>query len=495
LRAIRVGAPAGVCIGGVTLWYSTVVVLGAGLWRELCPKGAPYMRVAMVYANTSNAVGRGAGLIAAAVMDAGHELDFYNTHYTPWDQTANAIVSSGYDLLLVSTMTMTFPDAVGLIASVKQRTSLPVLVGGLHATIHGARLLEEHPEIDYLCVGEGESFIREFVERLGDPELHDTANLVYRDGGTVKTNPPRAPEDLSKLPLFPWHLFPEESIIHGTDRFLYVNASRGCPFNCTYCCNVTQLSMYGKGYLRFRPVENVLSEIAFLREHYNKPRAFYFEDEMLFFNKEVAIELLRGLKEMGVIYGAMARVEALDQELVDVLAETGCRFLAVGVECGDEEFRREFLNRRMTNAQIAESIAMLKAAGIYTKTYNMIGYPVPNDAELTKATVEFTERIAPDAAQFTILYPFPGTKLHDFCVEHDLIDQDKVGSTRTYYEDSVLRGVTLAPVRDQLDSKFNPLSQQLKLRQRLSDGSLRSRYEIARAWLGLRRRELAKALR
>ena len=476
-------------------WYTTDVVLGAGPpGTDAGREEPPYMRVAMVYANTANAVGRGAGLIAAAVMTAGCDLDFYDTCHTSWEEATEAVASGGYDLLLVSAMTMTFPDAAELISSVKRRATLPVLVGGLHATIHGGRLLEEHPEIDYLCIGEGESFVVEFIQRLGTPELQDTLNLVYRDGDVVKVNPQRDPEDLSLLPDFPWHLFPEKAIIHGKERFLYVNASRGCPFNCTYCSNVTQLRMYGKGYLRFRPVEHVLSEIAYLKEHYT-PRAFYFEDEMLFFNKEVATELFRGLKKMGVIYGAMARVEALDQELVNTLAETGCRFLAVGVECGDEDFRRDFLNRRMTNQQIADAVAMLKKAGIYTKTYNMIGYPVPNDADLTAATVEFTERIAPDAAQFTILYPFPGTKLHDYCVENDLIDPEKVDSTRTYYEDSVLRGVSLASLRDELDGRFNPLSQQLKMRQRLSDGSLRSRYEIGRAWLGLRRRELMKAFR
>jgi radical SAM superfamily enzyme YgiQ (UPF0313 family) len=448
----------------------------------------------MVYVNTAQAVGRGAGLVAASAIAAGHDLDFYDTRYTPWNETADAIVNGGYDVLMISAMTMTFPDALAIAQSVSSRTSIPVLVGGIHATIHRGRLLEEHPEIDYLCVGEGESFIAEFLERLGTPELRDTENLVYRDGDTVRENPTRPPEDLSKLPQFPWHLFPETSIVHSSDRLLYVNASRGCPFNCTYCSNVTQLKMYGKNYLRFRPVADVLAEIDFLR-HTHKPRAFYFEDEMLFFNKEVAIELFRGLKKMNVIYGAMARVEALDQEIVDVLAETGCRFMAIGVECGDEKFRREFLNRRMTNEQLANAVAMLKAAGIFTKTYNMIGYPVPYDDELTRATVAFTEQIAPDAAQFTIMYPFPGTQLYDYCVENDLIDPAKVEANRNYYEDSVLRGVSLAAVRDELSGRFNPLSQELKLRQRLSDGSLRSRYEIARAWLGLRRRELAQSLR
>ncbi|MHB9002568.1 MAG: B12-binding domain-containing radical SAM protein [Coriobacteriia bacterium] len=447
------------------------------------------MHVAMIYANTQHAVGRGAGLIAAAATEAGHRVDFYNTRYTSWEDTADAVATGEYDVLMISAMTMTFPDAAILAQNVKARTDITTLLGGIHATIHRGRLLQEHPEFDYLCVGEGESFVREFLERASTPSLNETMNLVWRDGDTVRENPVRPPEDLAQIPQFPWHLFPESSIVHNTDGLLYVNASRGCPFNCTYCSNVTQLKMYGKSYLRFRPVEHVLEELEHLRG-LHRPRAFYFEDEMLFFNKEMAIELFRGLKRMNIIYGAMARIEALDQEIVDVLAETGCRFMAIGVECGDEAFRRDFLNRRMTNAQLAGAIEMLKKAGIFTKTYNMIGYPVPYDDDLTKATVDFTEQTAPDGAQFTIMYPFPGTKMYDYCVEHDLIDPEKFEANRNYYEDSVLRDVSLASVRDELTRRFNPVSQALVMRRLLSDGSLRSRYEIMRAWLGLRRREL-----
>ena len=452
------------------------------------------MRVAMVYANTSPAVGRGAGLIAGAVLAAGHELDFFDTRYVSWDDAAETVAAGAYDALLVSAMTMTFADALDLVRSVKERTAVTVLLGGLHATIHGAALLEDHPELDYLCIGEGESMVAEFLERLGTPDLAATENLAYRaEDGAAKVNPPRSPEDLAAIPEFPWRLFPETSIVHGKERFLYVNASRGCPFNCTYCCNVTQLKLYGKGYLRFRPADDILAEIARLREAH-RPRAFYFEDEMLFFDKERATTLFRGLREMGVVSAAMARVEALDQELVDTLAASDCRYVAIGVECGDESFRREFLNRKMSNERIEQAVGMLKDAGIYTKTYNMIGYPVPDDDELTKATVAFTERLAPDAAQFTIFYPFPGTKMYEHCVAGDLIDPEKVEAARTYYQDSVLRGVSLAEVRDALDARFNPLSQQLEVRRRLSDGSLRSRYEIARAWIGLKRRDLKASL-
>lgn len=447
----------------------------------------------MVYTNSTAAVGRGAGLVAGAVIRAGHDLEWFDTHFTPAEETARRIVEGSFDAVLISSMTMNFSEARQVARGIKEHSKVPILLGGLHPTIAGPDVLAEHPEFDYGCVGEGESFVVEYLERLGTDALTGTANLLWRDGEEVRANPTRPAEDMAALPDFPWHLFPQQSIVHGKDRFLYVNASRGCPFNCTYCCNGIVLRLYGKSYLRYRPVDDFLREVAHLKTEYS-PRAFYLEDEMLFFNRELATEVFEGLNRLGVKSGAMARVESIDQELVDMLASNGLRFMAIGVECGDEEFRREFLNRRMANEQIEHAVALLKGAGIYTKTLNMIGYPVPGDDELTRQSVAFTDKLAPDAAQFTIFYPFPGTKLYDYCLENDLIDPAKWNAASNYYDDSVLRGVSLAKVRNELEARFNPLSQDLEQRILFSDGSWHSRYEIARAWFGLERRRLGAAL-
>lgn len=437
------------------------------------------MRVALVYTNKVRAVGRGAGLIAASVRAEGHHLDFYDTMYVPEAKVVNSIIANKPDAVLFSSLTMGFPEAVRIARAVKSEMAVTTLIGGLHVTIMAPEVIREHPEFDYACVGEGESVVPEFLRRLGSGDVETIDNLVFLRDGHLVVNPIRPPEDLSGLPPFPWDLFPRKSIVNA-NGWLPVTASRGCPFRCAYCCNDSYLNLYGKSYLRYRPTQDVLDEIAMLKEKW-KPLMFYFEDEMLFFDRNRVVDLCRGLATLGVNYGAMARVEYLTPEIVELLAETGCRYIAIGVECGDENFRRDVLNRKMGNEAIEVAVRMLKAAGIYVWTLNMIGYPVEYDDELTEATIQFNKRIAPDGAQFTIFYPFPGTKLHQYVVERDLIDTAKAKEAFNYYDDSVLEGVSYGKYRREIQRQFFTPMTRLKMQKALSDGSFHSKVELVRA--------------
>jgi len=425
--------------------------------------------------NTDYNVGRGAGYIAGAVLEAGHELDFFDTAYTSPDEIAQSVISGSYDVLMVSSMTQLFPQAVKLIAAVKQRKAIVVLVGGIHPTIMGTDLLKDHPEIDFLCIGEGESTVVDFLNYLGTDAIYSVSNLVYRKQGRIRANQVRAPENLHASPPFPWHLFPSRSVVQETPPFLYVTATRGCPYNCSYCCNGIYLKQYGKSYIRYRPTDQVIAELADLKKRY-APQLFYFGDEMILADANYARELFHRIQsELAVPYGCMLRVEHVTPEITDLLRKTGCRYVGMGIECGDEEFRRKHLLRFMSNAELEAGFGLLQAAGIFTTSFNMIGYPFEKDDRLTEATIRLNQKIKPDFAQVTIFYPFPGTKLYDHCVRHDLIDPDKMAAQARYHNESVLRGVSLGARRDQVASLLNPHGFQFRFKtaRPKSSGGLR----------------------
>jgi len=425
------------------------------------------MRVAFVYMNNELGVGRGAGYVASAVTSAGHELSFFDSYFTPIKIIAKKVARGRYDILLISSMTMIFPEALKLINLVKNGANIPVLVGGVHATIMGEQLLLKHPTIDYLCIGEGESMIVEFLRDFGTEKMFDVENLAYRRDGKIFSNPIRPPEDLSKLPQFKWDLFQDQAVLQKPSESINLDATRGCPFSCTYCCNKIYLDHYGKSYIRFKPIPRVIEEMKFLNERYH-PKFFYFGDEMTLSNPEYAIQLFRAIKRyLDVPFGCMVRAEYITPSIVDELCRNGCQYVGIGVECGDEDFRKEYLNRRMTNEQIEKAFALLKKAGIFVTSFNMIGYPYRNDEALTKATVELNRRISPDYVQVSIFYPFPGTKLYEYCVERNLIDQAKLDRTRDYFSESVLKDVSLARKRVEIDLHFNPLGMQFMARKEI----------------------------
>jgi len=413
------------------------------------------MNVAFVFMNDTPVVGRGAGYIAGVIAAAGYPVSFFDSYYTPVEQMVSQIVAGPADIVMISTMTMNFPLALALIREIKKSKNLPVLVGGIHPTIVGAHLLEQRPEIDYLCVGEGESMVIDFLRHFSTTALFDIQNLCYRKDGKIHCNPIRPAEDLAALPAFPWHFFRKESIGDGGRGFLYVTASRGCPFNCTYCCNGIYLKYYGKNYIRFRPIDKIIEELSYLKKVY-APRLFYFGDEMILADPEYAIKLFGEVKgKIGIPYGLMARVEYVTPELTTHLKETGCQYVAMGIECGDENFRRKYLNRSHGNEQIECAFALLKEADIFRSSFNIIGYPFDNDDTLTKTTINLNKRIKPDYAYFTILYPFPGTKLYDRCIELNLIDNERIEKTRQYYEESVLKNVFLKKKCAGITRRFN----------------------------------------
>ena len=420
------------------------------------------MRVFFVYMNNECNVGPGAGYVAGALLHAGYEIDFVDTLFTPSADIIKEAITGKYSVFMVSTMTMLFPKAVKLIKAVKEQIDIPVLVGGIHPTIVGASLLEDHPEIDYLCVGEGESFVIDFMSNLGSEKLYSVPNLVYRLGKKIVSNSSRPPEDLSKIPSFPWHFFPDKAVVQDTQGFLYVNASRGCPYDCSYCCNGIYLKNYGRDYLRIRPANDVLNELKYLRHRY-QPTLFYFGDEMLLSKPSYAKELFAGIRsQLNMPFGCMVRVEYLKPEMAEFMAHCGCQYIAMGVECGNEEFRRKVLNRTMSNRQIERAFSAARQAGIFTTSFNMIGYPTEEDAGLTQDTIQLNERIKPNYAQFSIFFPFPGTRLHTECLNNDLVDPDKLSETNNYFEESVLRGVSLKKDLKSINSRFNPKGFQFK---------------------------------
>ena len=140
------------------------------------------MNVAFVFMNDTPIVGRGAGYMAGVIAAAGYPVSFFDSFYTPIEQIASQIVAGPADIVMISTMTMNFPLTLALIREIKKTKNLPVLAGGSHPTIEGPRLLEQYPEIDYLCIGEGESMVIDFLRYFST-----NAFLIYKTSVTGKT--------------------------------------------------------------------------------------------------------------------------------------------------------------------------------------------------------------------------------------------------------------------------------------------------------------------
>jgi len=398
------------------------------------------MKIAFLSMDPKGAVIRGAGYVAASIPTS-NDVNFYccSNKYKKnnYSGLVKIISENKTDIVMISTTTLLYNDASQVINAIKTSNDIPILIGGVHPMVVGPDLLKENLQLDYLCIGEGETFIKEFVAKYGTEELFDINNLAYRRDGKIFSNPLNPPEDLSKLPMFPYKYF-DRVVTPSSPSALPLSATRGCPHACTYCCNSTFLRMYGKSYIRQMPIKNVLRELKYLKANY-KFVNFHFGDDTILADYEYAAELLNLLKsEVNVSYTCMSRAESINEKVILLLKKTGCSSIGMGVECGDEAFRKKYLRRFMSNDQIKNAFVLLRKAGIRCSSFNMIGWPFDYDDKLTKATADFNKEIDPDGVQVTWFYPFPGTKLYDYCKKHDLINKEL--TLRSYHRGSVLKG-------------------------------------------------------
>ena len=397
------------------------------------------MKILFISMDPKGAVIRGTGYVAASIPD-GNNINFYCCTNHDRRKKFNSIVKIASknkpDIIMISTTTLLYNEASKVIKAIKSSTDIPILVGGVHAMVVGPDLLKENTLIDYLCIGEGETFIKEFVNNYGTQDLFNINNLAYRRNGEVFSNHLSPPEDLSKLPVFPYKWF--NRVVIPKSEILYMSVSRGCPYSCTYCCNSTFLKMYGKDYIRQIPINYVIEELKYLKSNY-KFKQLHFGDDTILANPKYAINLMTRLKsELNISYTCMSRVESINKRIVSVLKKTGCTSVGMGIECGDEEFRKTHLQRFMTNKQIKNAFKILRKAGIQTTSYNMIGWPFDNDDELTKSTANLNKELNPNIVQVTWFYPFPGTKLYDHCEKYDLINRKLF--LRSYHTGSIIKG-------------------------------------------------------
>lgn len=346
----------------------------------------------------------------------------------------------------------------------KQRFAGPIVVGGAHATLAPEDTLKCE-NVDGVCIGEGERAMAMLGERLdNNKSYHDIPSFRWRvrDGGNaefVDNGVEMFERDLSKFPYPDYSVFDMERIISegAISGYMPVMISRGCPYICTYCSNKAIRSVYEKsvGYFRILEPRQAIELLKFFKENFHI-RGFNFADDLLICNVKWFTEFTKlYIDEINLPYVCNSRIEMLQtREIAVMLKESGCRQLSFGLESGDEQYRREMLNRNYSNKHIITAARLLHEVGVSFSSYNIMGLPFETKEQMEK-TLAINILIRPDSGMVSFFYPYPGTELHRLCVEKKLIQPAKINKIGSIMEKPVI--------------KFVNCSEQdcLKLRQKL----------------------------
>jgi len=236
------------------------------------------MKVLFVYLNleTSNVkhFPPGMGILSAFIKKSGHLAECLYVNEDMQDDFILASIGKCHpDLIAFSVVTHQWAQVKKYAALIKTKFQAPIICGGAHPTFNPKEVISD-PSINLACVGEGEYPLKDLLDRLNTGEdLSSIPNIwAKNDQGDVFENEPRPLiKDLDTIPFADRSILPFQEIIDSCNTEPVIMASRGCPYNCTFCSNSAYKAIYkGKGsWVRQRSPENVIEEIRQINKDYN----------------------------------------------------------------------------------------------------------------------------------------------------------------------------------------------------------------------------------
>ncbi len=186
--------------------------------------------------------------------------------------------------------------------------------------------------------------------------------------------------------------------------------SRGCPFNCGFCASS---EFFGIRW-RARSVDNIMAEIELLYKEYGY-RALCFVEDNFTMDTERAIELSERIraKNWDLIWEAWSRVDTIVKhpEMISTMARSGFKWTFVGFESGSQEVLDGYGKKTNTDDAF-RAMEILDRNGVQATGAFILG--AVNDTERSiNETIRFAKALNPRKVQFSILTPYPGTRLYE----------------------------------------------------------------------------------
>ena len=334
-------------------------------------------------------------LKVAALTPADWQIAIVDEKIEPLDLNQEA------DLVGITAMTTTVQRAYE-IADHFRRRGIKVVLGGMHVSCLPD---EAQPHCDSLVMGEAEAL---WPALLRDLELNQL-KPVYRHQDNLPS--------LAGLPPPDWNLYENKKYL----PVHFVETTRGCPIDCEFCA-VT--SAFGGKY-RNRPQAEVLAELRgltpFNRGTFSLKNCVFFTDDNIISNRAYAREFLPRIADLKLNWFGQASVNiASDPEILKLCQQSGCRGLFMGFESLSPETIAAMGKRVNHPDQYFDIVQKIHDHGIGIDGSFVFGFD--NDDEgVFDRTLEFVLKAKIEVTYFSILTPYPGTRLHQRLAREDRI--------------------------------------------------------------------------
>ncbi|OGX19393.1 MAG: hypothetical protein A2Y04_00360 [Omnitrophica WOR_2 bacterium GWC2_45_7] len=396
----------------------------------------------------------GIAYIAAAIREAGHEVDIVDMCGEAIDRSE--MVNGKYVQYGMTPATLKtriqFADAIGFACMFSQdwpfhrgliqyvRELFPEAVlfaGGEHITALPEFCLEDCPSLDLCVLGEGDGAIVDLIHMLDkEGSLSEAPSLVYRDknGGYARTKRAERIGNIDALSWPAWDLIPMENYLSRgltyhlkRGRTIPMLATRGCPYHCSFCSNE---NMWGRRWLPRDP-KSVVDEM----EHYikiYKAENFVFSDLTAVISRESIVSLCQEIlrRKLRITWQLPTlRTESLDAEVLRVMYAAGCRELDFALESGSTDVLKS-VDKRNDPKKICSLIKDGLKLGMNLSTNIVIGLPQERFRDFLK-TYGLMMKLAVAGLQELNVFPFvpyPGSRLFK-----EFLEQKKIKLGDEYF--------------------------------------------------------------
>jgi len=286
------------------------------------------------------------------------------------------------DIVGLSCMTSNAPRAYYFAQEFKKRGK-KVVIGGVHPTILPDEALQY---TDSVIIGEAEGVWEQVLEDFKNGRLQKKYHKPY--------------PSLEKYV----HIKHRRDTKKRLFNVVPVMTTRGCPYNCDFCCVTT---FFGNTY-RFRPLASIIEEI----ESFGNIQCLFFQDDNIVGDRSQAKEFFHRLIPLNIRWAGGTTLATLqDEELLALMRESGCMSMFVGLESLNRPFAKNSNQLHDRIEYYYKTIERLHAYGIMAYVAFIFGFD-EDDISVFEKTVQFAKDACCEGAAFHVLTPYPGTRLY-----------------------------------------------------------------------------------
>lgn len=383
----------------------------------------------------------GLGIVTASLKASGRNvytlnLDLYDN---PLNILEHEIGKNHIDVVMTGGFSVEYNELYSIIYKVKQiNSSIVTVVGGGIISADPITAMEALEYADYGMIGEGEITVNELayvIEHQSDATLLPGIIFKKNNEWIVNEDFPEM-KNLDIIPYPDYQGFEYGKILYGdsftnkwtkragSNKIIYLNITRSCPFLCTFCFHTC-----GNHYRRMS-MDGIFKFLDWIIQQYPEVEALSIDGELTFATEKYAMEFCERIKPYNLKWRANTRVDVITEKMLRIMKESGCTSIMFGIESACDEILKS-MKKRITVKQVEHAFEIANTVGIYARGTLIFGDP-KETADTVRTTIEWylKNRKWSDIDNFWnitlgLIKAYPGTELYRMACDSGMI-QDKI---------------------------------------------------------------------